>query len=771
MTRKLFAIIVLCLILLATLLACGYFGAKTIRRTHLRREALAAYERKDYRMAEILLRQYIQKDENSEPEMVALANIYHEFGNIGMEAQMWQRAYSLNPLNAEYRDHMLKAAVRSASYNLLFTMLGHDFKSGLKLPDEELYLYVIAACRSNNSKDGDAIYKKTVKDDPEAFHRSELGRMAELFARFSEMPEGERDDYLNEAMGSEDPVIRFEAIYTKLVLASRNQDEGDHTAEVEDFLKALVETNDYAGTPLLADFLFAQNRFDEVISVAEPYLTKIDNADLALLYAESCTFTGELDKLEALEKKLRRKSGVLPLLADYCRILIEYMKNDEEQLVANYLKSGKLVSSPLSKFIHLRVALSQDSYEGILSATRQIFSEESFHDLHSRAMILCMEYLIEQMKKAENRDNPSRMAELAKVLTVHFPDSWLFTEIILFDQFKKGLVKEAELLDALEKFPDDRLFLQITTEFLIYNGKAEQALALINRIPPDDDIDDLKLDFLHMLALDQTGRHDEAAVFFHSLIERSGFDLDYLADYLNYCWKHERSDDLSAMADRLESAEDAKLRPYSDFFRAAVLLLNDESEEAKAKEALDLLAATPTDNPEFAFFAANRLFEEDMLDEAEAKYREILNTFSIPSLIYVNLSELYDSKDEPQKALAAAKEAYAIEKKSILPAFIYAQRLSEAGKYEEAVAVLNFPRRAVNYREDVVELWTECMKKTIEKNIADRKYTQAEENCKHLLIIVPEDQFGQAKLEEVRKLMRPKTGQKKNEDEAEPAVS
>ena len=87
------------------------------------------------------------------------------------------------------------------------------------------------------------------------------------------------------------------------------------------------------------------------------------------------------------------------------------------------------------------------------------------------------------------------------------------------------------------------------------------------------------------------------------------------------------------------------------------------------------------------------------------------------------------------------------------------------------MAVLRFPRHAVNYREDVVELWTECMKKTIEKNIADRKYTQAEENCKHLLIIVPEDQFGQAKLEEVRKLMRPKTGQKKNEDEAEPAVS
>jgi tetratricopeptide (TPR) repeat protein len=158
-----------------------------------------------------------------------------------------------------------------------------------------------------------------------------------------------------------------------------------------------------------------------------------------------------------------------------------------------------------------------------------------------------------------------------------------------------------------------------------------------------------------------------------------------------------------------------------------------------------------------------------MLDGAEVKYNAILNTFSIPSLVYVNLSELYDSKGDTAKALEAAKKAYAMEKSSMLPAFIYAQRLSESGKYEEAVAVLKFPRHAVNYREDVVELWTECMKKTIEKNIADHKYTQAEENCKHLLVIVPEDAFGQEKLDEVRKLMHP--DDQKKAEAAEPAAS
>lgn len=121
MTRKKLAIIVLGLILLVSLLACGYFGFKTFRRSHQRRVAMATYEKKDYVLAERLLLAYVSQDQNSELEFVALANIYHEFGNYGMEAQMWQRAAALNPLNGEYQRNMLDAAVKSASYYLLYS--------------------------------------------------------------------------------------------------------------------------------------------------------------------------------------------------------------------------------------------------------------------------------------------------------------------------------------------------------------------------------------------------------------------------------------------------------------------------------------------------------------------------------------------------------------------------------------------------------------------------------------------------------------------------
>ncbi len=63
---------------------------------------MAAYEKKDYEEAERLLLDYVQKDQNSEPEFAALANIYREFGNKGAEAEMWQMACALNPLESAY---------------------------------------------------------------------------------------------------------------------------------------------------------------------------------------------------------------------------------------------------------------------------------------------------------------------------------------------------------------------------------------------------------------------------------------------------------------------------------------------------------------------------------------------------------------------------------------------------------------------------------------------------------------------------------------------
>lgn len=770
MNRKIIAIIVLGLVLLASLLACGYFGVKAVRRTRLRRAAMTAYENKEYALAERLLNAYTRQDPNAEAEFVALANIYHEFGNTGMEAQMWQTASNLNPLKPEYFENMLTSAMKSASYALLHSILGRKIRVGEKLTEQKLYLYVIAAYRSGHQKDGDDAYRKAVEADPEAFHKNELGRMAEFMAKYSELSEDEREAFLSKAIESEDPMIRFEALYTTLIRSVQKTGEADDAAE-EELLKQIVTVNYFVGTQLLADYDFSEYRFEDVFSLLDPYLKTIDDLNIYLLYAESCVFTGRADEIKTLAQKLRKKPGVLPILADYCDILTAYLENDEAKLAAAVRKSGKIINSPLSRFIRLRVAMASESFDEIRAVAQEIFSYPPFHDLSNRAMLACLDYVSREMQKPENQKEPSQMAELAKILADSLHGNRLLTEIILMDQYKKGLVKESDLTAALEQFPDDPLLQRLTAEYLILNGKAEQAMPILESIlsateEEAEQESDKGIRFLYMLALDQLERYDEAEVVFRRLVEQSEFDLDLLADYFDFCWKLERTADLSAMADKLETATDENLKPFASFFRAAVLFAEDKDGGEKTEEALKLLAATPNDHPNFTFYAANKLSEADRYDEAETKYKSLLNTYKTPSLILVNLSEVYHAEGDEQKALEAAKEAFELEKKSMLPAFIYAKRLSEAKRYEDAVSALNFPRHAVNYREDIVELWTDCMRHVIEKSMAEERFIQAEEQCKHLLVIAPDDQFGKENLEKVQNILKQKKDGDKHADTA-----
>lgn len=768
MNRKRILIVMLGLVLLASLLICGHFGMKLVRRNRQHREAMTAFGKGDYATAERLLLRYVQKNPEDEDGFVALAKIYHEFGNMEMEAQMWQTASSLNPQKTEYRANMLTSAIKSANYALLHGILSREARVNQTLDDRELYLFVISSYRSGYPIDGDDAYKKYVALDADAFHKNDLGRMAEFLATYKTFSDGERDVFLNNAMRSEDPVIQFEAIYFAIRFLMEQHDDSDseYDEKLERLLKSAAEVNYFAGTALLADYYFSKFRFADAIDVLEPYLKTIDDIYLYLQYAESCAFTGKADKLRELEKKLQDKPGILPIVADYCEILIAYLEKDEKELAANVRKYGVHIDSPLLRFIRLRVAIENNSFFEIRTLAQDIFFNPPFYDLNDRALFMCLDYITEEMKKPENRKDPSQMAELAKILSGYLYGNRLLTEIILVDQYRKELVKEDDLTAAQKYFPDDPLLLCMTAEHLITKGKAEQALTVIeqflNTEKAEPENTDGRIQFLRVLALDQIGRQDEAAEVFRELLEQTEFDPELLGQYFYFCSNNRRTTDLASMAERLDTLDDGTVKRYGSFFRAAELLLSED--KSKETEALDLLISTPTDKPEFAIYAANALCRHDRLDEAEEKYKAISKTYDDPALIYVNLSIIYHAKGEDKKALEAAKTAFELGSKSMFPAFIYAKRLSEAERYEDAVNTLKFPRHAVNFRRDIVELWCNCMYHVIEKSIADRKFLQAEHQCIHLLIVNPDDEFGKENVEKVREILFPKKADSGNEN-------
>ena len=753
-TRKCTKIAILGVILLAVLLPCGWFGMKTYRLTRRRQAAMAAYESKDFVTAERLLREYTQEDQNSEQAFVALALIYREFGDTGREAQMWGKANTLNPLNAEYRGNMLLSTLNAADYLHLHGILARKKMLQEEFTGQELYYFVIASYRSPYPKDGDDTYRKYVRADPEAFHGNDLGRMAEYLAVSENLPEGERKAVLDRLSKSEDPSARFEALYSMLLRATpQTEDETPDDEELETILKKIAVANHYAGTPLLANFYFSRFRFDDVIAIAEPYLDRIDNPELARLYAESCVFSGDENKIKTLERKLLGKTGKMRQMADYCRILIAYMDDNEAKLDSAIRNFGNLISSPLYRFIRLRLAMRQDSYDEILTMTGVFFTYPPFYDLHDRALALCLDYLAREMKKPENQSDPSRMAKLAKLLATRMPGIRLLTDIIQSDQSKKGLTREQDILEALKMFPDDLLLYEIATEQMHSFNRWKQLLDLIE-LADENEVSSVRLDFFRMTALAQSDRLDEASDIFREIVEKNESDLQMLAQYFLFCRENKRTGDLVSMADKLETSKNAKLQRFAVFFRAESMLANGD--KAKKQEALNMLAAAPDDNPEFTFYAANRLNEADRPDEAEAKYLAALKGYPNPAMIYVNLSKLYHIKGDRKKALDAAKEAYEAGKNSMTAAYVYAERLSEEGRYEEAVEILKFPHYEVKYREDVINLWVDCMYHVIEKSIRERKFMQAEEQCNHLLIIAPDDAFGKENREKVREILFPK---------------
>ena len=71
--------------------------------------------------------------------------------------------------------------------------------------------------------------------------------------------------------------------------------------------------------------------------------------------------------------------------------------------------------------------------------------------------------------------------------------------------------------------------------------------------------------------------------------------------------------------------------------------------------------------------------------------------------------------------------------------------------------------RVTPWTSDIVELWCSCMRHVIEKIIADERFIQAEEQCRHLLVIAPDDEFGKETMEKVREILRPKKDDAKTE--------
>ena len=604
-------------VLFACLGFLGYFGVKTLRRSHLRNEAREAFAAEEWKTAEKLLKKYVGLDPDSEEDVVRLAQVYRHFGNAEEEMRCWSRANVLNPLKPEYWDDYTASAMKARAFQHLYASLIYKVNSKADMSLKDRKLYIICAFITGRTKEAGQYYQRMLKASPEIFHRDDLGRLAESLVTYGENTSDALSTFLLHGIQSDDPFVRQESILLSLAdldVSGRGTDS--YFEQKESFLKQLVELNRFVGIPLLVNFYFIHQRFDSVIELAEPYLADIDDLLVSVFYAESCVYTAQPEKLLPLIEHFRPLGRKYRMQISYFEALYDFCQGNDDTLAEHMQAVGAAAQTDLANLINLQVALNKDDQNKICVFLEAIMKSPPFCNLQERARSAVRHYLGSKIEEDPALADDPRMVKLAQLVSQPGTKDPFLMRIILSDQYKQNKLTEQIIQDDLKDFPYDPYLLQIAAEFELFNGNPEKCLEYTERFYAQKaDEPTMTFDLLHMLALELTGQVEKATKEFTALVDNTEMNRGVLYRYFRFCIDHQRQAELTAMADRLDASETPDLKALAPFFRVEALLLQE-----KKDEALSLLQTAKTDHPDFAFRAANLFLKYDQLDQALSRY-------------------------------------------------------------------------------------------------------------------------------------------------------
>ena len=737
-TQIVLAVITGLVVLFSCLGLLGYFGATVMKQTRQRLEARAAFSAKDWKKAEKLLKAYVTEDIDSEEDFVRLAEVYRNLGNTEEEMRCWGRAGELNPLKPEYRDNYLACALSARAFRHLQTTLNHKINLNVALSPKEKMVYLISAVITIREKDAEQFYQVMLEEDPLVFHRDDLGRFAEFLVTYRQLDPDDRTKFLEHGVESADPFVRQESILFSLAdLDWADGDVESLVAKKEAMLKQIADMNRYIGVPLLADFYFSRLRFGTVIELAEPYLADIDNVLLSIIYAESCVYGAQPEKLLPLIERYRALGRMYRTQLSYFEALYDFTQGEEknDDLAARMREVGSAAQTDLANLINLQLALNSDNVEKVRITLEAIMRSQPFYDLQERARSSVRHYLGSKIEANPALSKDSRMARLAQLIsTPEVKDPFLMC-LIIADLDRRNVLSEQTIQETLADYPYDPYLLQVAAEFELFNGHPELCLEYTERyFSLNQEKRSTNFDLLHMLAQELSGNIDAATQEYTALVDNSEMDRGILYRYFRFCIQHGRTKELDKMAERLGASSVQELKSLAPFFRAEVLFARK-----KPEEALALLETAETDCLDFMFHAANMFSAHDWLDQALSHYLALVGTYSDQRLVLANMAEVYLAKKMMPEALSSAERAWELDPDDSFVQFVYAKMLAANGRYQAAERVLRIPYRHVELPDTIRELWTDIMIHCIEEDFANRLYLHALDRANHYLVLFPGD--------------------------------
>ncbi len=734
-TKIILVSILVSVILLACLGALGYFGIKSMRRSHLRAEARTAFASEDWKKAEKLLNEYVGLDPDSEEDYVRLAQVYRHFGNTGEEMRCWHRASTLNPLKPEYWDNYAVCAMNARDFQNLYSSLSRKIILNAELSAKDKLRYLICAVMTNRVREAKKYYEEMCKADPEAFRKDDLGRLAEYVVTFDKLSDVERRNFIDDGIKSDDPFVRLESIlYRATTLAVSGEDAATALKQKETLLRQAAELNRYVATPFLVDFYYSHMGFGAVIAVTEPYLADIESVPLSILYADSCVYSGQPEKLKPLIEHFRSLGQRYRMQTAYFEALYDFARGDDD-FVKHMMEVGGAVRTDLANLMNLQIALNNDNVEKVVGIFETIMAKPLFYDLRERARSAVRLYLGNKLQVSPELAGDPRFIKLARLIPGRNIKDPLLMHVLISDLRNRNVLTRQILEEYLEAFPEDPYLLQAAAEYELFNGNPEKCLEYTERFYALEKKEhSITLDLLHMLALDLTGKVDDATKEFTAVVDNTEMNQGVLYRYLRFCIDHERRDELSKMADRLDVSSKPDLKVLAPFFRAEELLLQERKDEALA-----LLETAKTDHPDFAFRAASLFLQYDLLDQALSRFLAMVDNHPEKGMVLANIAEAYLAKGMKAEALSYAKQVWETNQDDRLGQFVYAKMLAANGQYQDAEKALRIPNRKVELPDELRELWTDIMLHCVREDMEKGQFQRALDRAKHYLTIFPDD--------------------------------
>ena len=727
------------LIVLASCLGLfGYYGVKVMKQTQQRMSARAAFDAKDWKKAEKLLKAYVSEDFNSEEDFVRLALVYRHLGNVEEEMRCWGRASDLNPLKPEYRDDYIACALSARAFRHLQTTLSHKLSLNVELSPKEKLLYLISAVITMREKDAEQFYSVVLEEDPLFFQKDDLGRFAEFLVTYRQLDPDERKSFIESGIESDDPFVRQETILFSLAdLEWTGGDAETFLEKKEALLKQVVDMNRFIGIPLLADFYFGVLKFGTVIELAEPYLADIDDVPLSIIYAESCVYGSRPEKLLPLIEHYRALGRTHRTQCSYFEALYDFTQGEEknDELAARMREVGSAAQTDLANLINLQLSLNSDNVENIRNFLEVIMRNPPFYDMQDRARASARHYLGTRIEADPALAKDPMMARIAQLISTPEVKDPFLMRLIIADLSRRNLLSEQTIQENLADYPYDPYLLQVAAEFELFNGRPDLCLEYTERyFSLNLEKRSSNCDLLHMLAQELSGNIEEATKEYTALVDNSEMDRGILYRYFRFCIQHGRAKELDKMAERLEASSLQDLKGLAPYFRAEVLFSRKQTEEALA-----LLESAGTECPDFVFHAANMFTAHDKLDQALSRYLLLVGTYPDQRLVLANMAEAYLAKEMKAEALSSAERAWEEEPDDQFAQFIYAKMLAANGRYQAAERVLRIPYRRIELSDAIRELWTDIMIHCIQEDFENRLYLHALDRANHYLVLFPDD--------------------------------